>query len=58
MYSLRVCKNRKNTTGIIADNIAANLCQKDDRAFWGEIQKMTNSKIKLPSMVGNAQAPR
>ena len=51
-HSLRVCKNRKNT--IIADKIAANLCQKDDRAFWGEIKKMTNSKIKLPSMVGNA----
>ena len=51
-HSLRVCKNRKNT--IIADNIAANLCKKDDRAFWGEIKKMTNSKIKLPSMVGNA----
>ena len=51
-HSLRVCKNRKNT--IIADNIAENLCKKDDRAFWGEIKKMTNSKIKLPSMVGNA----
>ena len=51
-HSLRVCKNRKNT--IIADNIAANLCKKDDRAFWGEIKKMTNSKIKLPSMIGNA----
>ena len=51
-HSLRVCKNRKNT--IIADNIAANLFKKDDRAFWGEIKKMTNSKIKLPSMVGNA----
>ena len=50
--SLRVCNNRKNT--IIADKMAANLCQKDDRAFWGEIKKMTNSKIKLPSMVGNA----
>ena len=51
-HSLRVCKKRKNT--IIADKIAANLCKKDDRAFWGEIKKMTNSKIKLPSMVGDA----
>ena len=51
-HSLRVCKNIKNT--IIADNIAANLCKKDDRAFCGEIKKMINSKIKLPSMVGNA----
>ena len=51
-HYLRVCKKRKNT--IIADKIAANLCKKDDRAFWGEIKKMTNSKIKLPSMVGDA----
>ena len=51
-HSLRVCKNRKNT--IIADKITANVCNKDDRAFWGEIKTMTNSKIKLPSMVGNA----
>ena len=51
-HSLRVCKKRKNT--IIADTIAGNLCKKDDRAFWGDIKKMTNSKIKLPSMVGDA----
>ena len=51
-HFLRVCKKTKNT--IIADNIAANLCKKDDRAFWGEIKKMTNSKIKLPSMIGDA----
>ena len=30
----------------MADKIAANLCKKDDRAFWGEIKKITNSKIK------------
>ena len=36
-HSLRICKKTKNT--IIADKIAANLCKKDDRAFWGEIKK-------------------
>ena len=49
---LRVCKTRKST--IIADKITANLCKKDDRAFLGELKNMTNSKIKLPSVVGNA----
>ena len=34
-HALRMCKNNKNT--IIADKIADNLCNKDDRTFWREI---------------------
>ena len=33
--ALRMCKNNKNA--IIADKIAVNLCNKDDRTFWREI---------------------
>ena len=44
-YALRKCKRDKET--IIADNIAEQLCQKDDRDFWKNIKQMTNKKVKL-----------
>ena len=31
------------------------MCAKNDRTFWREIKKTSNSKIKLPNVVGNAQ---
>ena len=46
-----MCKNNKNA--IIADKIADNLCNKDDRTFWREIKNVTNSKVKLPSRIGD-----
>ena len=46
-----MCKNNKNA--IIADKIADNLCNKDDRTFWREIKNVTNSKVKLPSRSGD-----
>ena len=51
-YALRKCKRNKNA--IVADNIADNLCKKDDKAFWRGIQNVTNSKVKLPSKIGEA----
>ena len=51
-YALRVCKNNKNV--IVADNLADKLCKKDDREFWRHIKNVTNSKVKLPSRVGDA----
>ena len=50
-HALRMCKNKKNA--IIADNIADNLCNKDDRTFWRDIKNVTNSKVKLPSRIGD-----
>ena len=50
----RTLNHNKEKTTSIADKSAGNLCKKDDRAFWGEIKKMTSSKSKLPSMVGVA----
>ena len=50
-HALRMCKNNKNA--IIADKIADNLCNKDDRTFWREIKNVTNSKVKLPSRIGD-----
>ena len=52
-YALRVCKGNKNS--IISDKIAEAMCAKNDRAFWREIKNSSNSKIKLPNVVGNAQ---
>ena len=52
-YALRVCKGNKNS--IISDKIAEAMCSKNDRAFWREIKNSSNSKIKLPNVVGNAQ---
>ena len=52
-HGLRMCKTNKNS--IIADKIAKTTCEKNDRAFWREIQNSLNSKIKLPNVVGNAQ---
>ena len=46
-----MCKNNKNAT--IADKIADNLCNKDDRTFWRKIKNVTNSKVKLPSRIGD-----
>ena len=51
-YALRKCKRNKNA--IVADNIAENVCKKDDKAFWRGIQNVTNSKVKLPSKIGEA----
>ena len=48
-YALRKCKRDKET--IIADNIAEQLCQKDDRDFWKNIKQMTNKKVKLPTNI-------
>ena len=48
-YALRICKRDKET--IIADNIAEQLCQKDDRDFWKNIKQMTNKKVKLPTNI-------
>ncbi len=31
------------------------MCAKNDRAFWREIKNFSNSKIKLPNVVCNAQ---
>ena len=50
---LRVCKRNKNS--IISDKIAESMCAKNDRAFWREIKKYSNSKLKLPNAVGDAQ---
>ena len=50
-HALRMCKNNKNA--IIADKIADNLCNKDDRTFWREIKNVTNSKVNLPSRIGD-----
>ena len=52
-YALRVCKSNKNS--IISDKIAESMCAKNDRAFWREIKNYSNSKLKLPNAVGNAQ---
>ena len=52
-YALRVCKGNKNS--IISEKIAEAMCAKNDRAFWREIKKSSNSKINLPNVVGNAQ---
>ena len=46
-----MCKHNKNT--IIADKIADNLCNKDDRTFWREIKNITSSNVKLPSRIGD-----
>ena len=51
-YALRVCKCNKNS--IISDKIAEAMCAKNDRAFWRN-KNSSNSKIKLPNVVGNAQ---
>ena len=51
-YALRKCKRNKNA--IVADNIAEKLYKKDDKAFWRGIQNVTNSKVKLPSKIGEA----
>ena len=51
-YALRKCKRNKNA--IVADNIAENLCKKDDKAFWRGKKNVTNSKVKLPSKIGEA----
>ena len=48
-HALRLCKNNKNA--IIADKIADNLSNKDDRTFWREIKNVTNSKV--PSRIGD-----
>ena len=53
-YALRLCKRNRNTSYTVADRIAHNLCQKDDRAFWGEVKHVTNSKIKLTSKIWEA----
>ena len=45
--------NKKNV--IIADNLADKLCRKDDRGFSRHIKNVTNSKVKLPGMVGDAR---
>ena len=50
-HALRMCTNNKNA--IIADKIADNLCNKDDRTFWRKIKNVTNSKVKLPSRIGD-----
>ena len=52
-YALRVYKS--NTNSIISDKIAESICAKNDRAFWREIKYYSNSKLKLPNAVGNAQ---
>ena len=52
-YALRVCKGNKNS--IISDKIAEAMCAKNDRTFWREIKNSSNSKIKLPNVVANAQ---
>ena len=44
-------KIKKNA--IIADKIADNLCNNDDRTFWREIKNVTNSKVKLSSRIGD-----
>ena len=38
---------------IIANKIADNLCNKDDKTFWREIENVTNSKVKFPSWIGD-----
>ena len=50
-HTLRMCTNNKNA--IIADKIADNLCNKDDRTFWREIKNVTNSKVNLPGRIGD-----
>ena len=52
-YALRVCKSNKNS--IISDKIAESMCAKNDRAFGREIKNYSNSKLKLPNAVGDAQ---
>ena len=42
-----------NKNAIIADKIADNLCNKDDRTCWREIKNVTKSKLKLPSRIGD-----
>ena len=51
-YALRLCKNSKNKT--VADKIAEQLYDKNDKDFWKEIKIAANCKIKLPNVVGNA----
>ena len=46
-FALRKCKRDKET--IIANNIAENLCKKDNRDFWKDIKHLTNKKVKLPT---------
>ena len=54
-YALRLCKRNRNTSyTTVADRIANHLCQNDDRAFWGEVKHVTNSKIKLTSKIWEA----
>ena len=48
-FALRKCKRDKET--IIADNIAENLCKKDNRDFWKDIKYLTNKNVKLPTNI-------
>ena len=52
-YALRKCKNNSNR--IISDRLADKLCTKYDKKFWKDIRNISNSKVKLPNLVGDAQ---
>ena len=54
-YALRVCKSNKNS--IISDKIAESMCVCVQRmtGLSGEIKNYSNSKLKLPNAVGDAQ---
>ena len=56
MISWRVINiSVSNTHSIISDKIAESMFAKNDRAFWREIKNYSNSKLKLPNAVGDAQ---
>ena len=52
-YALRKCKNNNNR--IISDRLADKLCTKSDKDFWKDIRNISNSKVNLPNLVGDAK---
>ena len=50
---LRKCKNNSNQ--IISERLSDKLCTKCDKEFWKDISNISNSKVKLPNLVDDAQ---
>ena len=52
-HALKTC--RKNANSILADKLAIQHCNKNDKQFWKDIKNSLNSKVKLPNVVNSCK---